>query len=352
MEFDGSFLRYVEAVASAFLAVGAGHAPLVLLLENAEDADACAVAILQRLVREATGHHIQIVLTTRGSAPEPFLESGASELPLEPLGIDSVETLLSTSIAGVLRNQSGLAKELHETSGGFPLATWAALQIWLKDGLLAQDHEGVWFRDRSKNAESEIGALLSYRISRLTSEEREVAVLAAVREGAVEFTWLSDVANAEPEALRRALEGLLRSGLLVSTGAGAFRYWHAEAKHAILEHAGEDELRGAHQRVVGWLEDRPTASKAQLAYHAELGGVSSTDLPILHLQAAQELLEVYESSAAYWHLERALAGELRRLIELSRSKPRATPSCWVVTRTRPRSCISERCLPRRAISWR
>lgn len=309
-ELEDEFLRYTETVAALLLTAGTGRVPVVMLLENGEHADACTIGVLRHLAAAAKGCHLQVVMTVRGRSAESLRAAGASVLELGALGSASFEDLLTHSLPGPIVDADSLAAELFESSEGLPLAAWAALQLWLKDSALTTDARGRWRRDPTKKPGTGIEELVLHRFERLLPSPRALAVLLAAREGIVDRSWIGRVTGSPDSEIRRDLETLVRAGIVARAGSGRYRFWHGEVRHAVLQAAEQAEISAAHRKIVEWLRSGSKPSIAQLAYHEELAGIQHPQSPSQHLRAALELLAVYESSAAQWHLEFAFAGQM------------------------------------------
>lgn len=306
-ELEDEFLRYAETVAAALGGVGSGTQPLVVLLENGEHADASARAILRLVAQLPQGHHVQVVTAVRGDPPTRLLDAGARCLHLEPLEEEPLHELLGETFSGGLARAEDVVARLYAASGGYPLAAWASLQLWVREEALTADGDGRWHFDGDRTANAKISALFTHRIGRLTENGRSAALVAAVRDGTVDSGWLAAVMEESAGPASQLIDELLRSGLFVSVAGSQIRFWHDEARATVLEAASDDEIRRAHARVASWLRGRPKVDAAQLAYHAESAQEHGEGLAELHAEAATELLRVYETEAALWHLERALA---------------------------------------------
>jgi hypothetical protein len=308
-QLEDEFIRFTETISAFLLSVGAGPRPLVLVLENAEHADACTLGVLRHLAGAGPGSHLQVVLTVRGSTPDELVDAGAESLAVGPLGPGDISELITRSLHGAVEDLDGIGRELHASSEGLPLAAWVALQLWVKDSALRRDAGGSWRRDATKKPEFGVEVLLRHRLQRLDDAAREAAILLASREGVADLGWFADVGGTSTDEARHLLDALRQAGI-VSRAQTGYRFWHDEVRRVVVESASLEQIQAAHHKLAKWLRGLPRASVAQLAYHEQLAGLDHEGLAVQHVQAAKEILEVYESRAAKWHLERALALEL------------------------------------------
>jgi tetratricopeptide (TPR) repeat protein len=276
IELEESLVRHAEVVADALGAVGTQWRPLVLLLENVEIADRGSLSVLQRVAAWGPGRHLMVVLSLRGDTPAPLDVPEVKTLDLQPLVVEDMRRLVEHVVPGALDDAEGIGRFLHDVSRGFPLAARAQMRVF----------------------------------EQATQDQRELALLAALRGGLVDSRWLGRVKRWAPDRREAAVEGLVAGGLMLRDDQARLRFVHDTVRELVVEEAAEEEVRRGHTELLAWLREQGSeASATQLACHWELSGCDegeSNELARMHLRGGDEMLRVYDLQRALEHFEHAL----------------------------------------------
>lgn len=309
IELDEQFVRHAAVIADAIASIGTQARPLVLLLENLESADRGSLAVLQKLARFGPGHHFVAVLSDRGEEPAIDAEH-ATCIDLDPLDAADLERCLDSVLPGSLEDGPETARALHDASSGFPLAACATIAAWVERGVLTRGPEHTAWHLVEPQEPQQVRDLYVHRLERVHGDQRELALLAAVRGGLVGPDWLAQTTGWDRERLVAAIDGLVLAGLMLRDDLGRLRFVHGSVRELVIDSATEPERQRAHRHIAEWLAQQgPETSAAQRAYHLELSLEESDahdGIAALHLAAGHEMLHVYDLERARWHFEHAL----------------------------------------------
>jgi hypothetical protein len=317
LELSGAFERHTAVIADVLRSIGTARRPLVLVLDNLENADSGSMGVLKLLTQSHPAHHTLVLAGFRKSDAGSKLPAFESEVvSLAPFTPSEVERLLDTSLPGEVEELPVLAQLLHSASGGTPLAVWANLRVWLDRGLLVREVAGDrWRRRKSLRDEADrqpgVKALFGARLASCSPAARELALSMAVIGVDIEIGELNDAGDQAPAAREAVLRELVEHGIINPTKSG-YRFPHDSIRELTLESVDADQQRQAHARAAAAMTKR-AAPIATIAYHRELAfdlanatKESSDELARLHAEAGRERLAVYDLERARWHLERAL----------------------------------------------
>ena len=206
-------------------------------------------------------------------------KANAATMLLEPMGPDSIHTLLAHLLGEQTVLPAALLRRITDTAGGNPLFVEEMVAMLVDDGVLHLD-DGEWrFSGTSDSVTvpGSIHALLAARLDALPAGERRVteraAVVGEVFERAAVFE-LSPVA--ERGQLMSQLLGLVRKELLrpertESIVGDAFRFRHLLLRDAAYAALSKQERAELHGRFADWLErvrgDRLGEVEEIIAYH-------------------------------------------------------------------------------------
>jgi hypothetical protein len=315
LDLGEDFTRHTATISELFRSLGTSKRPLVVILDNLENADASSIAMLNILAEAQPAHHTLVLLgfRTGGERSRPALE--AKDIELSLLEVREVVDLLRKTLPGTVEDIEAVAERLWSGSQGLPLAIWAGLRTWLDRGYLSRNGgDGVWrVQASAKDAQEETGvrSLFGPRMVGLSPAVREFALHAALLGAKLsddEVLYLCALLDMGPDD---ATHDLLRLGILIQ-GPGGVRFPQSSIREFVLESFGEAERRAGHERIAQLLVERQ-APIAQIAYHRDLAFDPNTSDPAasnrlsrLHVEAGRERLSVYDLERARWHLEQAL----------------------------------------------
>ncbi|NVB38677.1 AAA family ATPase [Pseudenhygromyxa sp. WMMC2535] len=317
VELAGDFSRHTAVIADLLRSIGTQRRPLVLVLDNLENADSRSLAVLRLLCQPRPAHHTLVVAGLRDESRAYEPEFDAEIVDLQPLTTDEISLLLKQVLLGRIDDREGLADALLSVSNGYPLAIWANLRAWLDRGLLVHEAEDTTWRARKSlreeiDYEPDIRDLFGFRLAGAEPKVRALSLRMAVL--GLELSMTSARALAEPEDgvdFDAAINDLVERGILTRTNRGV-RFPHDSIRELVLESVDANQRREAHQRVAVLLS-RQQAPIAQVVYHRDLGFDREAATPeefdrlsTLHIEAGRDRLAIYDLERARWHLERAL----------------------------------------------
>jgi class 3 adenylate cyclase/tetratricopeptide (TPR) repeat protein len=266
-----------------FLEALAGEGPLVLVVEDAQWADAELLSFLGHLVEWAENVPLLLVVTARPEfatkAPEFGAEARAvTPLALSPLGDADTAALLAGLLNATLVD-AGLQAQLLERAGGNPLFAEQVVQLLTERGELRRRGRAVELTALGElPVPDSLSALITARLDTLPRPGKALLGDAAV---IGRIFWSGAVAalgGRDEDGVRRSLRALARAGFVARlprssmTGQAEYRFAHALVRDAA--YAGlPRQIRGArHLAAAGWLEaqagDRGADTAEVVAHHA------------------------------------------------------------------------------------
>jgi DNA-binding SARP family transcriptional activator/tetratricopeptide (TPR) repeat protein len=223
----------------------ASPAGLVVIIDDAHDADPVTRAWIGHVLRRGAEHRLLIVAAVRDDSADSAIAASTS-IRLEPFGIDAV-----TELVGADR-----AADLFERTGGNPLllAELAAAHDRSDDGSVP-----ATIRDA-------VGARL-HRAGDAAVTLRAAAVIGPI----VDLDLLAGVLAAPSlQILEHLDEGTRRSFLVERSGALVFR--HELVRAAVAADTSATRRAWIHRQAARLLSERAEVHPVELARHAREGG--------------------------------------------------------------------------------
>ncbi len=284
--------RLFEAVV-ALLGWAARSAPVLLVLEDAHDADAPSLELAGYAARRLVGLPVVMLLTRRAlpeSPPADRLEQAlrsrgllASEIELGPLHPEAVATL-ARKTARLGEAEAARVVERAEGNALLAVETARALQ-----------------RGEDQVASSLRGSVRA-TLSPLAGDIRRLVEIATVAARALELSEVDRL------GLHDAAAEALQTGLLQG-GDGRIAFRHALLREAAYEEIAEPRRRTLHRR---WAQALLDARPDEAARHLRLAGADREAVPHL-VRAAADARSVAALEEAVAYLEEALAIERDRV---------------------------------------
>lgn len=314
---------------------------LLLVVDDAQWADAASMALLTKMIGSTSG--VLLVATYRSAhavrlAP---LRSGRSingttdDLSVDAFQEDEVRELLQSQSGGELGHSGEeVARHLLEQTGGNPFFVQQLLRHFRESGLVAADGIGQWKLDgdlRSLAAPDTISAVVGQRLERLGAEANRVLGVAAVVGRRFDSDLVAHVLGADEVDVVDAIEAAIQTSLVREVSVGSFEFSHALVHGSIYDDLGQtrtalrhgdcalamEELHGdaAPAAVVALhhLRSRKPDRK-KLVHWAKTAGLASLDG-----LAPEEALTWFQHALAALEPE-DLPGRLDVLIETARAE--------------------------------
>jgi class 3 adenylate cyclase/predicted ATPase len=272
----------------------AANAPVLVVVEDAQWADASTRELLQRVADDRVAR-LMLVMTTRSKA-EVEVPSHAEWVHLEPLSPAERDVMIATlepTLAPEVR------RRVAERSDGVPLYI-EQLARGLREDMATP-----------MSVPSSLHELLQARLDQHADERRLLELLACIGEPA-EVSLLADLEGSVPDAVERRLDALVAQGILRrdrSRMESAYAFEHG----LLAERAYEMQLRRGrretHRLIAEMLESRFVATGQHrpdvLARHFEEAGMVQRAIASW-LDAGNAMIAVAAHREALHSLERAL----------------------------------------------
>jgi DNA-binding SARP family transcriptional activator len=285
--------RLFGAIGRALLAAGA---PLLLIADDVQWADAQSLRLIHYLMRAAPSARLLVAATARREElgerhPLADLTTALqalgrfSQIELDRLGREETG-LLAERIMGAPLGAAGLDR-LYGDSEGNPLFVVEALQP-------------------DAPAAPKVQAVIAGRLGRLSPSAAVLAGVAAATGRAFTADVLAAATGLEQQAFVRALDELWRHGIVRAHGPNAYDFSHGKIRDAAYAALSPPRRRQAHLAVAQALERSENAAAAAVALHYEHAGATAEAVR-WHERAAEAAQWLHAHADAVRALERALA---------------------------------------------
>ena len=302
---SGQRLRFFEAMAQAFWLT----APLVLVIDDLQWADADTIEWLHYFLRSAGGTCCLIVgaVRTEEEHDNPALArllaglEHDGQLTVLPLGrLDHAATgQLAGAIAGEQLDEMAMARMFKETEG-HPL-------FIVERGRMAQARKPD---ARDGQPQQHVQSVVAARLALLSAEAYAVAEVASAVGRDFRFDILAQSSDLEEDALVRALDELWRRQIVREQEGERWDFSHDRIREVAYSGITPARRRLIHRRIAQGLElldaDHLDDASAAIAVHLERGGLAPRAIPFLE-RAATVAMRVSANQEAIRCMTRALA---------------------------------------------
>jgi class 3 adenylate cyclase/tetratricopeptide (TPR) repeat protein len=291
--------------------------PIVLVFEEVHLADQALLDFIDHLREWGTGERILVFVLSR---PDPRLTepSAAGErIELRPLSDAEMDELVAGTVDGA---PEVLLAAIRADGGGVPLYAVETLRTLADQGVLTND--GVRYAVRGAfrhvSVPPTIRSLVSSRLDRLDSDERQALLAGAVLGERFTSAGAAAVAEMSDEVARRLLDGLVTKAFLelqaeAGSAAGRYAFVQGVVRRVALARASRRELKRRHLAAVEHLlaltETEPELATA-LAGHlvaAVEADPRASDVAPIKRHAVAMLLAAADRAAAVGTLQEALS---------------------------------------------
>ncbi|MFG2819577.1 ATP-binding protein [Kitasatospora sp. NPDC048365] len=261
-------------------------APAVLVVEDVHWADPATRELLLLIAREPPEDCALVVTYRQEDLPagtallgapyhRPVGVSGA-DLVLGPLQYTDLATLAASALGRPV--PPGLARLLHERSGGLPLIVEEDLITLTHRGRSADPTVQALDTDAVLGVPRSLREIIDERLRRLSPAAAALVHAAAVLGVPAAQHLLQEVAG--PGDLDDlALEEALRAPVLHELGPDAYGFAHVLARQAVYESTPGPVRMRAHRRALAALQGRPEPPLVQIAHHTKCLGDTEAWLP-------------------------------------------------------------------------
>ncbi len=285
--------RLLTAITRALLSAGE---PLLLIVDDAQWADAPSLRLIHYLLRAAPSARVLVAATARREeldAGHPLVRLTTALQELDRFGeielgrLDEDETaLLVAAISGAPLDAARLER-LYADSEGNPL--------FLVESL----------KPDAPSAAPKVEALIAGRLARLTPPAAELAGVAAAIGRAFTPDVLAAASGVEEDALVRALDELWRRGIVRAHGPNAYDFSHGRIRDAAYSSLSPPRRRQTHLAIARALAENAERAPAGVALHFEHAG-AHTEAVRWYARAAEAAQWLHAHADAVQALERAL----------------------------------------------
>lgn len=291
--------RLLHAVHS-YLELLAGHAPLLLALDDLQWADPASIDLVCRLLHRGLADRSLLVLASRSGHSEPRLQAAlleaerhgrAERIELAPLSVDDAKELLGGEV------KAGLAEMLYRQSGGNPfyLEQLASLSRAGKTPSMM----GSASLDGA--VPSSVDIAIKSELDGLSSSAMRLLQCAALLGDPFEADLAAETAELGEAAALADLDELLAVELIrTSSSARRFRFRHPIVRRAVYESGGAGWRLKAHERAAAILEARGESPAARAPHVERSARTGDLVAATLLAQAGQELMSRAPASASHW----------------------------------------------------
>jgi DNA-binding SARP family transcriptional activator len=298
-------LRFFDALAQAFRSA----APILLVLDDIQWADADTLEWLHYFVRSMAGARCLIVATVRAGEEQdnpalgPVLDQLVRDGLVGSITLGPLDPAATAELAGAVAEQpldAGALERAFRETEGHPL-------FIVERGRMQQGdrEEGA-----GKETPSRVQAVVSARLALLSPEARATAEIAAAVGRDFTFDVLSRVTDLEEAELVRALDELWRRHIVRVQADERWDFTHDRIREVAYGGIGPARARLIHRRIAQAMEllfaDRPDEASAAIAVHLDRGGQPARAVPFLE-RAAEAATRVSANEEAIRCLNYALA---------------------------------------------
>jgi len=285
--------RLLGAIGRALLAAGP---PLLLIVDDAQWADAQSLGLIHYLIRSAPPARLLVAATARREELDRHHPLTGLTTALQALGrlteiqlarLSREETaLLAERITGAPPGSPGLDR-LYRDSEGNPLFVVEALRPDAPDA-------------------QQVQAVIAGRLARLSPQAAATAGVAAAIGQAFTADVLAAATGFDEQAFVAALDELWRRGIVRAHGPNAYDFSHGRIRDAAYTALGPPRRRHVHLAVARALERGEHPAAATIAPHYEQAGATAEAVR-WYERAAEAAQWLHAHANAVRALERALA---------------------------------------------
>jgi len=215
--------RLAASAEDAFMRL-ALRGPLVLLVDNASQADKQSMSLLASMAEAIERHPLLLVVSTLSGPPssdaEAQLRTRGTNISLAPLSADEVGALVQ-SLFGQVPNLHSLGAWLHDESGGNPALCLDLVRMLIRRGHVLY---GAGTFSLPQVLERGLGGrgqhLLLDRLSVLGDDARKLVSVLSLHDGSLGIELLAQAAGLETPATLVALDQLHGQNITVGSNDG------------------------------------------------------------------------------------------------------------------------------------
>jgi len=251
---------------TAFVQDVAALRPLLITVDDLDRADEFSGSLIAALAYQSSDSPLSVVASYDTGHEPPMLAQvpGLAEtIALTPF--DRAQTItLAASLFGDVPNLERVGEWLHRVAAGNP-----KLALHLAEHLLTQGAvryaDGTWVLPSAieQNLPPSAAAALLLQLQGLSADARALAELLCVSRAGTSAERMVELSGQPPETLLRALEELVRRGVLESAG-NAYAFAREALRESLLEALDGERRRELHKAWAERLLSGKPSPEAQL----------------------------------------------------------------------------------------
>ncbi len=255
--------------------------PLLLVIEDLHWSDESTLEFLLFFARKAAAYRLLVVLTYRSDEVHQLLRSFLAQLDrerlrqevvLEPMTRTDTATMLQTILQRRDSLPPGLLDALYGLTEGNPFFLEEVLKALIMAGELVEGGDGWhWNRTDTWRIPLSLQEAVELRLTRLSTDARQVLQLAAVAGRRFDFALLQEITRKDEASLLEVMKELMAAQLVIEESVEQFTFRHALTRQAITSGLLARERRALHGTIARTLERLHAvvldAYLADLAYH-------------------------------------------------------------------------------------
>ncbi len=292
MDGPGAETRFLASLWDTLCAAAgadSASAPGVLLLDDAQSADAATLRLLSYGLRRLAGRRLLVVLVWRTPATHP-LRQAAAAVARDGGVVVGLERLDEQAVAAIAESMLGhvepdVARRLWQTTEGVPRLLVEYLRADAPEGELPAGARRV----------------LQARIEPVSETGRQVLAAAAVLGSSFDVDTLRVVSGRTDEETVGAVEEVVARGLVREREID-YAFDHELVRALVIDETSLARRRLLHARAA----EVSGAPRAVVARHLQLAG-RDADAATAYLDAADEARRLFANDEALAHLRAALA---------------------------------------------
>jgi class 3 adenylate cyclase len=242
-------LRFFEGVTRLFQNI-AKEAPLLILLDDFQWADADSVALLEYFGTQIRAHAVLVLLTYRdteldekGALAQALYHLRRQRL-LQEISLQRFDAVNSRELVCAVLGGSGPPKEivqpLLEKTGGNPLFVEEICRSLVEDRSLVRTTDGWQAKPEARiEIPSTVREVIRRRVDWMGPEAEGVLTIASVFGNEFEFDHLQAVSGVESDKLLLLVEAMLRARLLreneIAPGRSRYQFGDEQTRDVLYE---------------------------------------------------------------------------------------------------------------------
>jgi predicted ATPase/DNA-binding SARP family transcriptional activator len=303
------------------LTVFARQAPLLILFDDTQWADAASLELLQNMTAIVREQPLLMALNFSDDNPQDShrLDVYLSQFSVSPtvIHLHALSPAASDQLIQVALDMTRPAprfqQRLYQATQGHPLFLLETLWALRDQGALYRNEMDAWSTPWDGATEdyselplsSRLQEFFEARLEQLSPAAQDIIQIAALTTGHFDSEFLRATAAVSSDTLVYATDELLRHHLLV-TSSHAFSLVHDSVRTSVQAVMDEKHKRQVHYRIAHAFIQQGDKSPAQIAYHLDHAGVWPEAIHY-HSEAAKQALAANGFTSAREHLDVAIA---------------------------------------------